>query len=321
MEYTRLGNTGAKVSQLCFGTWKFGYEVDGVEETTREEAHELLDAAWDLGINFIDTANHYGQWTGKSERWIGEWLAEQNREDFFVASKVYWTMEGIADTSLSRKTIRAEIEGTLERLGTDYIDLFYIHRWDDHTPIEETIRTLDALVQDGKIHYIGVSSMAAWKLMKALYTSRVHDFIQFEVAQPEFNLVNSHEMTEYIDVCTDQGLAVCPYSPLAGGFLTGKYHIDEAPPKGSRGDLEETFSDRTITGRSWEILHRLQDVAIEVDATPAQVALQWLINRSYTCVPVIGARTVAQLRENVSAVDLDLPDSAEARIVPDVHNS
>ncbi|MFB6218373.1 MAG: aldo/keto reductase, partial [Halobacteriaceae archaeon] len=165
MEYTTLGSTGATVSQLCFGTWRFGGEVD------RETAHDLLDRCADHGINFIDTANVYGP----AEEYIGEWLADRDREEYVIASKVYGARESRFDENLSRKAVRAEIEGTLDRLGTDYLDLYYIHRWDDETPIEETLRTLTALVEEGKVHYLGASSMAAWKLTKALWTSDVED--------------------------------------------------------------------------------------------------------------------------------------------------
>ena len=181
MEYTTLGSTGTEVSELCFGTWRFGRETGGVGErnsagsqassdyvveTDREEAHELLDAAWDRGINFIDTANVYGTPNGKSEEFIGEWLEDHDRDDFVLASKVYfpfdgWGEPGPNDSGLGRKHIRRQIEGTLDRLGTDYLDLYYIHRWDDETPVEETLRTLNDLVREGTVHHLGASTMAA----------------------------------------------------------------------------------------------------------------------------------------------------------------
>jgi len=171
MEYRQLGTTGVRVSELCLGTWRFGRETDGVVETDRESAHELLDAAWDHGINFIDTANVYGTPSGLSEEYVGEWLADHDREEFVVASKVYFPFdEGNPNgRGLSRKHVRAQVEGTLDRLGTDYLDLYYIHRWDDETPVEETLRTLNALVEEGKVHYLGASTMAAWKLTKGLW--------------------------------------------------------------------------------------------------------------------------------------------------------
>ena len=311
MEYTKLGSTGTDVSKICFGTWRFGKESDGVVETGREEAHELLDAFAEAGGNFIDTANGYGG--GKSEEWIGEWLEERDREGYVVASKVYWSNVSRFSENLSRKNIRAEIEGTLDRLGTDYIDLYYIHRFDDDTPIEETLSTLNRLVEEGKVHYLGASSMAAWKLMKALGKSEARDLERFEVTQPRFNAAYREPVADYLDVCADQDLAVCPYSPLEGGFLTGKYERDGSVPDGSRWDLqswEERFDER-----QWQVLDAIREVADEADATPAQVSLRWMIDReAFTCVPIIGARTVEQLEDNLGAVEIDLSDDQLGRI-------
>lgn len=312
MDYVNLGSTGTKVSNVCFGTWRFGHEsANGTIETDRDAAHELLDAAWDQGVNFIDTANTYGG--GQSERWIGEWLEDHDREDVVIASKVYWTMESRFDENLSRKNIRAEIEGTLDRLGTDYLDLYYIHRWDDNTPIEETLRTLNELVEEGTVNYLGASSMAAWKLTKALWTSDVAGLERFEVTQPKFNAVHRDEVAEYLDVCADQDLAVCPWSPLEEGFLTGKYERSAEPPAGSRADLhswESRWNDR-----QWAVLDEIRAVANAIDATPAQVSLRWMLDQSaFTCIPIVGARTVDQLDDNIGAVDLSLTEDQFERI-------
>jgi aryl-alcohol dehydrogenase-like predicted oxidoreductase len=320
MEYRRLGSTGLQVSSLCLGTWRFGKETDGVLETDREEAHDLLDAFEEHGCNFIDTANGYGG--GDSERWIGEWLADRDREDYVIASKVYWSQVSRFSQNLSRKNIRAEIEGSLDRLGTDYIDLYYIHRFDDNTPVTETLRTLDRLVQEGKVHYIGASSMAAWKLTKALWTADLENLERFEVTQPLFHAGYYEDVADYIDVCADQGIAVCPYSPLAGGFLTGKYERADPDdpeavraPDGSRGEFDEMFGDWYTSERGWKVLDAVRDVAEAVDATPAQVALRWLIDqREFTCIPIIGARTVDQLEENLGAVDVSLSADQRERI-------
>jgi aryl-alcohol dehydrogenase-like predicted oxidoreductase len=320
MDYVNLGSTGTKVSELCFGTWRFGQESGGVMETDREEAHELLDAFAERGGNFIDTANGYGG--GKSEQWIGEWLDERDREDYVIASKVYWTMESRFDENLSRKNIRAEIEGTLDRLDTDYIDLYYIHRFDDDTPVEETLKTLDRLVEEGKVNYLGASTMAAWKLMKALGKSEAKDLERFEVTQPLHHAAYYEDVKDYLDVCADQDIAVCPYSPLAGGFLTGKYERADPDdpeaveaPDGSRGSIDEMFSEWYVSERGWHVLDAIRDVADEVDATPAQVSLRWLMDwDDFTCVPIVGARTVEQIDENVAAADVDLSDQQWQRI-------
>ncbi|WP_293028851.1 aldo/keto reductase [Natronococcus sp.] len=325
MEYTTLGNTGTTVSQLCFGTWRFGRSTGDLEnETTREEAHELLDACVDHGINFIDTANVYGDPDGTSEEWIGEWLEGQDREDLVIASKVYfefdgWGEPGPNDSGLGRKHIRAQIEGTLERLGTDYLDLYYIHRWDDETPIEETMSVLTDLVREGKVNHLGASTMAAWQLTKALWTSDVERLERFDVTQPMVNAAHYDAVGDYLDVCADQELAVCPYSPLAGGFLTGKYERTEdggvEAPDGSRGAFDDLFEDRYATDRAWDVLGAVESVADEVDASPAQVSLRWLVDQDrFTCVPIVGARSPDQLEENVSAVDIDLDEEQLERI-------
>ncbi len=323
MEYTTLGNTGTTVSKLCFGTWRFAKESNGVVETDREEAHELLDACLDHGVNFIDTANVYGSPNGTSETWIGEWLADHDREDVVIASKVYFPFNGRGqpgpnDSGLGRKHIRAQIEGTLERLGTDYLDLYYIHRWDENTPIRETMQVLTELVREGTVHYLGASSMAAWQLTKALWTSDVEGLERFEVTQPMVNAAHFDAVGKYLEVCADQDLAVCPYSPLAGGFLTGKY--DRAPdgsveaPDGSRGSLSDRFG-AYATDTAWNVLEAVETVADEVDASPAQVSLRWLMDQSeFTCVPIVGARTPAQLAENVGAVEVSLSDEQFTRI-------
>jgi len=328
MEYTRLGSTGTTVSQLCFGTWRFGRETGGVVETDRDEAHDLLDAAWERGINFIDTANVYGNPNGTSEAYIGEWLDDYDREDFVIASKVYFPFDGRGepgpnDSGLGRKHIRAQIEGTLDRLDTDYLDLYYIHRWDEHSDIEETLSTLDDFVRAGKIHHLGASTMAAWQLTKALWKSDVEDYERFEVTQPLFHAGYRDDVKDYLDVCADQDMAVCPYSPLAGGFLTGKYERtdDDDPtafegPEGARGSLSDRFEDFYLSERGWHVLDELRAVADELDATPAQVALRWLIEQpDITCVPIVGARTVDQLDENVGAADISLSDDQFNRIV------
>jgi len=327
MDYVKLGSTGTRVSRLCLGTWRFGRETGGVVETGKDEAHELLDAAWDRGINFIDTANVYGSPNGLSEEYIGDWLAHHDRSDFVVASKVYfpfdgWGEPGPNDSGLGRKHIRRQIEGTLDRLGTDYLDLYYIHRWDEDAPIEETLRTLNDLVREGKIHYLGASTMAAWQLTKALWKADVNGLERFEVTQPLFHAAYRDDVKDYLDVCADQDLAVCPYSPLAGGFLTGKYErVEDDPytvkaPDDSRASLSDRFDDFYVSARGWHVLDAIRAVADELDATPPQVALRWLIEHDeFTCVPIVGARTVEQLNENVGAVDVELTDEQFDRIL------
>jgi aryl-alcohol dehydrogenase-like predicted oxidoreductase len=317
MEYTRLGTTGLEVSPICFGTWRFGKESGGVMETGREEAHELLDAFADRGGNFIDTANGYGE--GRSEKWIGEWLADQDREDFVIASKCYWSDVSRFQENLSRKNVHAEVEGSLEKLDTDYLDILYLHRFDDETPIERTLRTVDDLISEGKVNYVGISTCDAWKLTKGLWQADVNNYEAFTVTQPQYSATHRDPVANYLDVCADQDLAVCPYSPLHGGFLTGKYERvgdgEVESPDGSRADLDEHFSDWYLSEEAWDVLDEVRSVADEADATPAQVSLRWLMDHErFTCVPIIGARTVDQLDENLGAVDVELTDEQFERI-------
>jgi aryl-alcohol dehydrogenase-like predicted oxidoreductase len=317
VEYTKLGNTGTTVSELCFGTWRFGMESGGVVETDRETAHDLLDTAFENGINFIDTANGYGG--GDSERWIGDWLAERDREEVVLASKVYWSQESRFSENLGRKNVRAEIEGTLDRLGTDYLDVYYIHRWDDDTPVTETLRTLTRLVEEGNVNHLGASTMAAWKLTKGLWQADAEGLERFDVTQPLFHAAYRDDVADYLDVCADQDLAVCPYSPLAGGFLTGKYERTEdggvEGPEGARGDIDDMFGDWYVSDRGWHVLDAVREVADEEGAAPAQVALRWLMDQeAFTCVPIVGARTPEQIEENAGAVDVDIDDEQFERI-------
>ncbi|WP_411962915.1 aldo/keto reductase [Haloferax sp. YSMS24] len=325
LDYRRLGSTGTRVSELCFGTWRFGRRTGGVLETDEEDAHELLDAFEELGGNFIDTANVYGDPNGTSEEYIGNWLAERDREDYVVASKVYFPFDedNPNGRGLSRTHIRNQIEGTLDRLGTDYLDLYYIHRWDDETPIEETLQTLDALVEEGKVNYLGASTMASWQLTKALWKSDVDDYARFDVTQPLFHAGYYEDVKDYLDVCGDQEIAICPYSPLAGGFLTGKYERADpddpsayVAPDGSRGSFDDRFEQFYLSERGWHVLDEVRAVADEVDASPAQVALRWLMDYpEATVVPIVGARTEEQLRENVGAADVELATDQWERIM------
>ncbi|WP_253737903.1 aldo/keto reductase [Halohasta salina] len=324
MEYRQLGSTGTRVSELCFGTWRFGRKTGGVLETDEAEAHELLDTFADHGGNFIDSANVYGDPNGTSESYIGSWLEDRDREKFVLTSKVYFDYDedNPNGSGLSRTHIRNQIDKTLEELGTDYLDLYYIHRWDENTPIEETLSTLDRLVEEGKVNYLGASTMAAWQLTKALWKSDVEDYQRFDVTQPLFHAGYYKDVEDYLDVCADQDLAVCPYSPLAGGFLTGKYErADPADPKsvrapdGSRGSFDERFERFYLSERGWKVLNEIRAVADEVDATPAQVSLRWLMDQdAFTCVPIVGARTTDQLEENLRAAEVSLTDDQHDRI-------
>jgi aryl-alcohol dehydrogenase-like predicted oxidoreductase len=316
LDTVSLGRTGTKVSEVAFGTWRFGRENDeGTVEIGRDRAHELLDAYADAGGNFIDTADMYGD--GRSEEYIGDWLAGRDREDFVVASKIYWpTRDDPNGRGLSRKHLRNNIDEILNRLGTDYMDLLYIHRWDDETPAEEFVRTLDEFVRDGKVNYLGASTLDpnAWKVAKANEIADKRGYEPFKLAQPRYNLANREIEGNYLEMCADYDIGVVPWSPLAGGFLTGKYSRSEEPPEGTRGATDQQFRDSYLIDENFDVLEAVEAVAEEVDATPAQVSLAWLTEHKQVTAPIVGARTVDQLTENLAATEIDLTDEQFERL-------
>ncbi|WP_276301979.1 aldo/keto reductase [Halorussus lipolyticus] len=316
LDTVSLGRTGTKVSEVAFGTWRFGREDDDEEvEIGKERAHDLLDAYADAGGNFIDTADMYGD--GRSEEYIGDWLADRERENFVVASKIYWpTRDDPNGRGLSRKHLRNNIDEILERLGTDYVDLLYVHRWDDETPAEEFMRTLDGFVREGKVNYLGTSTLGpnAWKVAKANELADKRGYEPFKLAQPRYNLANREIEGNYLEMCADYDIGVVPWSPLAGGFLTGKYSRGEQPPKGTRGATDQQFRDSYLTDENFDVLEAVEAIAEEVDATPAQVSLAWLTHHEQVTAPIVGARTVDQLAENLSGTEIELTDEQFQRL-------
>jgi aryl-alcohol dehydrogenase-like predicted oxidoreductase len=312
-----LGSTGLAVSEIAFGTWRFGRETDaGDLEVGRERAHDLLDAYADRGGRFVDTADVYG--SGRAEEYVGEWLADRDRDEYVVASKMYWpTRDDDPNASgLNRKHLRRGIDAILDRLDTDYVDVLYVHRWDDDTPAREFVRTLDGFVRDGTVHYLGTSTLEpnAWKVAKANELARREGYEPFTVAQPRYNLVNRAIEANYLDMCDEYGIAVVPWSPLAGGFLTGKYSRGEEPPAGTRGADDEMFRNSYLTDENFDALEVVATVADEVGSSPAQVSLAWLLHHDRVTAPIIGARTVEQLDENLDAADVDLSEDQLERL-------
>ncbi|WP_247008823.1 aldo/keto reductase [Halorientalis litorea] len=311
-----LGRTGLQVSELCFGTWRFGRETDaGRLEIGRDTAMDLLDAYADAGGRFIDTADYYGD--GDSERWIGEWLADRDREDYVVASKVYLPVgDGPNRQGLGRKHIRRQIDRTLDRLDTDYVDVLYIHRWDDDVPVREFMRTLDGLVRDGRVHYLGASTLVpnAWKVTRANELACREGFEPFTVTQPRYNLVNREIEGPYLEMCEAYGLGVCPWSPLGQGFLTGKYERDGDVPESSTAADRPGWADRYLTAENFDTLDVVREVAAETGGTPTQVALAWLLAHPGVTAPIVGARTVEQLTENLGAAAVSLTDDQFDRL-------
>jgi len=307
----QLGDTGTRVSELALGTARFGYKNDAGNVFDQEQANALLDAYTEHGGYFIDTASQYGEPAGQSQRWIGDWLSERDRDDFVIASKVYFPVgDGPNDRGLGRKHVRRQVQQTLDQLRTDYLDLLYIHRWDDDTPVDELLRTLDEFVADGIVDYLGTSTREfddAWKVAMANERAEQHGYEPFRVTQLWYNLVNRDLEDEYLDMASHYDLGIMPFSPLAGGFLTGKYSREEDLPPGSRGATEtERFEEWYLTAENFDVLEEVEAVAAELDATPVKISVAWLLAHPDVTAPVIGPRTVEQLDENVAAVDVTL---------------
>jgi aryl-alcohol dehydrogenase-like predicted oxidoreductase len=301
MEYKTLGRTGLKVSELCLGTMQFGWTAD--EPTSLN----VLSAAFQAGVNFIDTADVYSRWVegnpgGVAESIIGKWIKQSKipRDQLIVATKVRSRMgPGPNDEGLSRLHILHAVEASLKRLSLDYIDLYQTHAFDDHTPIEETLRALDDLVHQGKVRYIGCSNYPAWGLTEAIWTSQYNQLVRFDSLQPHYNLAHRSEFErELADVCRAYGLGVIPYSPLAGGFLTNKYRRGQAEPESARiGGVKRRY----FTEKGWAIHEAVESLALQKNASTSQITLAWLLSNPIVTSPIIGPRNLEQLEDNIGA--------------------
>ena len=306
MNYRNLGRTGLKVSELCLGTMQWGWTAD---EAT---AFTVMDAFVDAGGNFLDTADVYSRWApgnpgGVAEEVIGRWLAARNnRREMVIATKVRGRMwEGPNGDGLSRSHIMRAAEDSLRRLGIDAIDLYQIHFDDLETPMDETLRALDDLVHQGKVRYLGCSNIAAWRLMKALWTSDQLGLARYDSLQPHYSLVHRREFEQELKpLCESEGIGVIPYSPLAGGFLTGKYRSDAPPPDSARlGGVKSYFTER-----GWRTLSAVEQIATQRGKTPGQIALAWQLTQPVITSPIIGANSIAQLNDSLGAVGLRLTE-------------
>ncbi len=305
MEYVRLGESGLKVSRLCIGCMSFGGMKSGYFVWTLDypQSKRIIDRAIDLGINFFDTADMYSE--GKSEETLGR-ATKGRREDLVIATKVYNPMgPGPNDRGLSRKHIRHEVRRSLERLGTDYIDLYQIHRWDYEAPIEETLRTLNDLVRDGTVNYLGASSMWAWQFAQALDMSDALGLEKFVSMQNHYNLAYREEEREMIPLCRSRGIGLIAWSPLARGFLSGKYHRNKKPG-GRRYEGDRLLKERFFRPQDFDVLDSLVGVAKEKGATPAQAALAWLLHKPGVAAPIVGISKTEQLEELVAALEIRL---------------
>lgn len=302
MEYRQLGRSGIAVSQLCLGTMTFG------NTTNQTDSIRMIHNFMDLGGNFIDTADVYVD--GRSEEIVGEAIRER-RSDVILATKVRMRIgPGVNQVGVSRKHIMESIDASLRRLGTDYVDLYQVHVWDHITPIEETLRALDDLVSSGKIRYIGCSNYFAWQLMKSLCFSDFLRFSRFISIQPQYSLVNREMDREVLPLCIEEGVGVIPWAPLGGGFLTGKYSRDHEPTEGRLSSKAgESRWEIRNTVKNFLILDEVQRLAKLKDKSPAQVSLNWLMNKPGITSPIFGARTLEQFTENMGAIGWKLSES------------
>jgi aryl-alcohol dehydrogenase-like predicted oxidoreductase len=305
LEYKFLGNTGVQVSSLCFGTMSFGGDAD--EDTSAAMFHRCREA----GINFFDCANVYQQ--GRAEEILGRLMADC-RDELIITSKVYFPMdERVNAKGASRRHIMSAIEASLRRLNTDRLDLYFIHHFDENTPLEETLRTLDDLVQQGKILYPAASNFAAWQIAKALGISAKESWARFECLQPMYNLVKRQAEVELLPLAQSEKLGVIPYSPLGGGLLTGKYGAKQRPESGR---LQENQMYNTRYGADWvyEVAEQFTTFARDHGFEPASLAVAWVAGHPGVTAPIIGARNLAQLESSLKAADIKLTTELRAEI-------
>jgi len=310
MEYRALGRTGLKISRIGLGGGNWG----GIGSTpalfgkgeSEEEALALMDAAAGMGINFIDTADAYGG--GQSETAVGKWLKSRGaRDQMLICSKVFNPVgDGPNDRGLSRRHIRRQVESSLRRLGVDQLDLYLIHEPDPHTPLEETLGTLDDLVHAGKVHYLGASNIEAWRLAKALGLAAPRGFERFEWVQPSYSLLDRGPEAELFPLCAEEGLGTTPYSPLAGGWLSGKYRAEEIYPDGSRMTLRPEPYLHLVQERTFRALEAFRKAASARGVTMAALAIAWTLSHPQVTAVIVGPRRPEQLEDARAALGIRL---------------
>ena len=305
MEYRFLGNTGLKVSELAFGTQTFGW---GTDEKT---AHAMADLFVEAGGNLFDTADSYNN--GLAESTLGSWQkARENRDSVIIATKVFFpTGDGPNDTGVSRKHIFSSINESLRRLQTDYVDLYQVHCFDSSTPLEETLRAMDDLLRAGKIRYMGASNYTASQLEKALMLSKIHGWECFRSLQAEYSLIVRSTEWELLPLCREEGLGFLAWSPIAGGWLTGKYRRNEPPPPNSRVGRKDRWDDQPEQRESeftWRVIDNLIEIGKNRGKTPAQIALNWILQQPGITASILGVRTLEQLKENLGCIGWQLSE-------------
>lgn len=301
MEYTLLGKTGVKVSRICLGTMTFGWLL------AEKESREIIERALELGINFFDTANVYGR--GRSEEILGAALRDR-RDQVVIASKVFWSFRQPQAAGLSRGFVFQELDDSLRRLQTDYIDLYYAHRLDSQVSLENVLRTLNMAINQGMVHHVGASTMYAWEFAKSLWYADRLGLEPFQVMQPHYNLLYREEEREMLPLCRDQGIAVVPWGPLARGVLAGKYVQGGEPDSPRAKDIE--MQHWFLRPQDSAIVERVVEVARELSAAPAQIALAWMLSQDGITAPAIGVTKIAHLEQAVEALEVKLSDEQVA---------
>src|SRR5213595_3472874 len=321
MEYIRLGSTGMKVSRICLGCMGFGDATRWIHKwvLNEENSRPIIKKALELGVNFFDTANVYS--LGKSEEILGRALKDfANRDEVVIATKVHGKMrEGPNGGGLSRKAILSEIDRSLKRLETDYVDLYQIHRWDYETPIEETMEALHDVVKAGKARYIGASSMFAWQFCKALYLAEKHGWTRLVSMQPHYNLLNREEEREMLPLCLTEGIGVLPWSPLARGRLARAWETQSSTTRGQTDEYGKKLYSGTEKADK-PVVERVGEIAKARGIPRAQIALAWLLHKPAVTAPIVGATKLHHLEEAVAALNVKLSDAEiealEAPYVP-----
>jgi len=310
MAMKRVGKSGLKVSEICLGTMNFGWDVS---DTTQEMSFAILDRFSSLGGNFIDTANIYGK--GASETILGNWLQTQKRENFVIATKARFATGPLpSQQGANRKHILASIEDSLKRLQTPYVDIYQMHGWDNETPLSETLSTLNDLVRCGKVRYIGVSNYRGYQLEKAAALSKEMGLEQYMCLQPQYSLLCREVEWEVLEAAKDLGLGVIPWSPLRGGWLTGKYTRDtKEPPTGSRlawsnsVGFPETNWENNASEHTWKVIDVLQEVSKKLNKSMSQVALRWLMQQPIVTAPIVGPKNLEQAEDNLQIFSWSIP--------------
>jgi aryl-alcohol dehydrogenase (NADP+) len=306
MQHVTLGRTGLKVSRICLGTMTYGNPAWRPWVLPEDQGRPFIQRALALGITFFDTADMYS--LGVSEEIVGRALRDFARRDgVVIATKAYFPMsDDPNDRGLSRKHLLAAIDASLRRLGTDYVDLYQIHRWDPSTPIEETLSTLHDIVRAGKARYIGASSMMGWQFAKALYLADRHGWTRFVSMQNHYNLVYREEEREMLPLCREEGIGVIPWSPLARGFLAGTRKRGGERTATARERSDDFAHKLYYSDADFDVAERVSEVAAAKGVTPAQIALAWLLHKPGVTAPIVGASKMEQLEQAVAAVDIRL---------------